>query len=141
MLAYTPNNVESFTNKWNTFVVNLNGIKPGFRNGIKNGITATVTPRDHTNTISTPMSPPYIVAPSFEMRWPIKNGHFNGQNGHNSPAFRLTSHKQLEHSDEIETIEGSDESPPYLPTRPCSISTYPYSAILTEKNNFIEKHV
>ena len=56
-------------------------------------------------------------------------------------AFRLTSHKQLEHSDEIETIEGSDESPPYLPTRPCSRSTHPYSAILTEKSNFIEKPV
>ena len=91
MLAYTPNNVESFTNKWNTFVVNLNGIKPGFRNGIKNGITATVTPRDHTNTISTPMSPPYIVAPSFEMRWPIKNGHFNGQNGRNSTQIPVSN--------------------------------------------------
>ena len=79
MLAHNPTNVDSFTNKWNTFVVNLNGIKPGFRNGIKNGITATVTPRDHTNTISTPMSPPYIVAPSFEMRWPIKNGHNSTQ--------------------------------------------------------------
>ena len=87
------------------------------------------------------MSPPYIVAPSFEMRWPIKNGHFNGQNGQNSPAFRLTSHRQLEHSDEIETIEGSDESPPYLPTRPSSRFTNLHSAMLTKNSNFIEKPV
>ena len=89
--------------KWNNFVLNLNG-------GVKrDSVTATLLTDDATPT---PISPPYVVAPSFEMRWPIMNGN----SAPVTPAFQLTSHKQLEQADEImEVMEDSDESPPYLP--------------------------
>jgi hypothetical protein len=115
-------------NKWNNFTVNLNGIKNGFlRNGhtssnIPNGGAATVKPA--AEDIS-----PYIVTPSFEMGWPrtaaadrtaLTNGSASSVPAASAaqlPAFRLTSHKQLEHADQIDTMEeDSDESPPYLPT-------------------------
>ena len=119
----------SKVNKWNTFIVNLNGIKNGFlRNGHgfkpNGGAAATVKP------VAEDISPPYIVAPSFEMRWPrpagadrtLTNGSASSRPASAAaaqiPAFQLTSHKQLEHADQIDTMEDSDESPPYLPTTP-----------------------
>ena len=123
----------SKVNKWNTFIVNLNGIKNGFlRNGhsrshnIPNGAAT-----DKPTAAEKDISPPYIVAhPSFEMGWPrpstggmrtLTNGSASSMTSASAavqiPAFQLTSHKQLEHADQIDTMEEeSDESPPYLPT-------------------------
>ena len=131
---------DSKFNKWNTFIVNLNGIKNGFKNGIaKNGSAksgiATIIPKENMNT---PLSPPYIVAPSFEMRWP--NNFVNGTNGSavQIPAFRLISHKQLEHADQIEPMEAdSDESPPYLPV---STSTRPLGTFHEGSRNLSSAH-
>ena len=118
----------SKVNKWNTFIVNLNGIKNGFlRNGhgIKPNGGASATVKPVAEDISPPV--PYIVAPSFEMRWPrpadrtLTNGSASSVPAATAaqiPAFQLTSHKQLEHADQIDTMEDSDESPPYLPTTP-----------------------
>jgi len=104
---YEESVISDLTGKpsWNNFVINLNG---GPR---KNSATASVITEDATPT---PISPPYVVAPSFEMRWPGLNGSAADQ--FPLPAFQLTSHKQLEQADQImEVMEDSDESPPYLP--------------------------
>lgn len=93
--------------QWNDFVLNLNG-------GIKkNGVIAASLKSQET----TPVSPPYIAVPSFEMRWP--SNHQGQLNGIYPTAFHLTSHKQLEQAgqDSLEEMLGeSDESPPYLPS-------------------------
>ena len=116
-------------------IVGLEGKKNGFRNGIakngsaKNGI-ATIFPKENMNT---PLSPPYIVAPSFEMRWPS----LNGSPLQPPPAFHLTPHKQLEHADHIEELfEESDESPPYLPTH-----IKPSAPSLSSGEEVVEKSV
>lgn len=111
----------SKVNKWNTFIVNLNGIKNGFlRNGhsrshnIPNGAAT-----DKPTAAEKDISPPYIVAhPSFEMGWPrpstggirtLTNGSASSMTSASAavqiPAFQLTSHKQLEHADQIDTME------------------------------------
>ena len=77
---YAEDSIEDQTsNKWNNYILNINGVK-------KNGLAATVIPKE----IETPISPPYIVAPSFEKRWPMND------KPNPKPAFQLTSHKQLE---------------------------------------------
>jgi hypothetical protein len=78
------------------------------------------------------------VAPSFETRWP--NNFVNGTNGSavQIPAFRLISHKQLEHADQIEPMEAdSDESPPYLPV---STSTRPFETFHEGSHNLSSAH-
>lgn len=101
-LEYAEDSIEDqHSNKWNNFVVNINGVK-------KNGVAASVISME----IETPISPPYVVAPSFERRWPLNNLT------NPKPAFQLTSHKQLELDQYEEIMEDSDESPPYLPAKP-----------------------
>ena len=73
------------SNKWNNYVVNINGVK---QNG--GGVAASVI--SSSKEIEESTSPPYVVVPSFEMRWPLNNF----TNPTTKPAFQLTSHKQLE---------------------------------------------
>ena len=75
-------NEDQTSNKWNDYVVNINGVK---KNG---GVAASVI----SSSKEIEEEPPYIVAPSFEMRWPLNNF----TNPTTKPAFQLTSHKQLE---------------------------------------------
>jgi hypothetical protein len=94
----TDQDIQS-SNKWVPFVVNLN-------NGTQNGIT--VLPREP----DTPISPPCVMAQSFETRWP---GPSTNGSAHPPLAFHLNSHKHLDHADRIEELVESDDSPPYLP--------------------------
>lgn len=106
-LEYMEDSIEDQTsNKWNNYVVNINGVK---QNG--GGVAASVI--SSSKEIEEATSPPYVVVPSFEMRWPLNNF----TNPTTKPAFQLTSHKQLESQDKgyEEIMEDSDESPPYLP--------------------------
>ncbi len=116
----------STNNRWSSYVVNLNG----FRNGRQGRVTVQpeVIEPERPETAN---SLPYVVAPSFEMRWPANHNHqFN-------PAFTLTSHHQLENG--ANNSQGSsEESPPYLPAiqynRPAPSAPPP-------DENFIEKPV
>ena len=113
-------NEDQTSNKWNNYILNINGVK---KNG---GVAASVISSKELEEVNSPLSPPYVVAPSFEMRWPLNNFTTT------KPAFQLTSHKQLELQGKIsnfliskrylnmflfseEIMEDSDESPPYLP--------------------------
>lgn len=140
IIDYTEESlIEENAKKWSKFILDLNGdaVKTnGKTNGFAhqngksngfvhhndqtNGFVATLKSEDELTP--TPISPPYIVAPSFEARWP-QNGGLNGSALYPT-AFHLTSHKQLDQADHILEAE-SDESPPYLPAN----------------KNFVEKSV
>lgn len=107
LIDYTEEEDYESLSKWNNFVLNLNGLRNG-----------SATLHQSLEELTTPSSPPYIVAPSFEMRWPGPASK-DSTAAKNPMAFQLTSHKQLDQAEQIfeELLGESDESPPYLPAK------------------------
>ena len=101
----------------NTFIVNLNGFKNGFR------------PRNIGTRFFSPTRPPSTQTQEFSPKYAAPSNLISGTSWTSTNGFHLTSHHQLNNANLIATPDGenkdedpnkiveveSDDSPPYMP--------------------------